>query len=210
MRGGAGAEAERFDGLTQLFHWLTAALVIGQFATAWGRELASDGHQAAALLTVHRSTGLLIWAVTMVRLVWRGRWGRRLPLPATMPALQRGLARANAWALYLLLAVQPLTGLAQELMRGKPFPLLIGHVPAVAARHRELVHLFHEIHEIGAWLLLALIGVHALAALGHHFILKDRVLVGMLPKFPGAGGNKPATAAVPTDINPATRTKDDA
>lgn len=210
MQGGAGEDSERFDAVTLAFHWLTVALVAGQFASAWTHDLAADGHQAASLLAIHRSTGVVLWTLTLARLVWRAGWGRRRPLPTTVPPLQRGLARANAWTLVTLLVVQPLTGLAQELMRGKPFALLIGHVPAIVARHRELVRAFHQIHEIGAWLLLALILAHALAALGHHFILRDGVLIGMLPKFPGAGGNKPPPAIVSTDNNPSMRTQDDA
>ena len=191
MTDGVGArEPERFDAVTILVHWLTLAMVIAQFATAWLHGQASGGGQAAQVLLIHRSDGVLLWVLTLARLAWRATHGRKVPLPRATPRIQRLMARANEYALYGLLVVQPLTGLAQSVLRGKAFPLLFGDVPALTARHRELVRLVEAIHEKGAVLLLALIALHAGAALIHHFILRDGVLRAMLPKFSGAAGNK--------------------
>lgn len=176
-----GVQADRFDRVTMSIHWITLALIAILFASAWMRGMAEGGEQAATLLFAHRSAGVLLWGLTVARLVWRYSWGRHPALPGTVPTVQRAAAGANAALLYILLLLQPLAGIAQSLLRGKPFELLFGTVPALIPRDRDLTHLFHDLHEQGAWLLLGLIALHALAALTHHFVLRDRVLLAMLP-----------------------------
>jgi len=171
----------RFDTPTIWMHWLTLALICILFGTAWLSGPEANFAQAAVLLLVHRSAGVLIWGLTVMRLVWRWSKGHRPALPHDMGALQRFAARANEVALYALLVLQPLTGLAQSLFPGKAFALFFGMVPALVARDRSLTHFTRDVHEYGAWALLALIGVHALAALFHHFVVRDHVLKAMLP-----------------------------
>ncbi|MDB5691116.1 MAG: cytochrome [Alphaproteobacteria bacterium] len=173
--------AARFDGVTIAVHWVTLLLVLFLFASAWARDLAEDGARAETLLAAHRSIGLLLWMLTLARLAWRFTGGVHPPLPDSASASQLWAARATEYALYILLAVQPLTGLAQSVLRGKPFGLLVGTMQAIAPRDRALVHLFHDLHEEAAWLLLALIGLHAAAALFHRLVLRDAVLQSILP-----------------------------
>jgi cytochrome b561 len=170
--------ARRFDGLSQTFHWLSLLLVAGQFASAW--SLHAAGHPAL-LLTVHRSLGSLLWALTLGRALWRTT-GARLPaFPAEMAPWRQGVAKLNEYGLYALLLAQPLTGLLHSLARGKPFDLFLWTVPALMARDKPLAALMRQIHEASAWALLALIALHALAALHHAVIRRDRVLQRMLP-----------------------------
>ena len=173
--------AERFDAPTIWIHWLTLALICILFVTAWLRDPEASAPQAAALLVVHRSSGVLIWMLTVMRMAWRWLRGYRPALPAGMGNLQRFAAHANEYALYGLLALQPLTGLAQSLFPAKPFALFFGTVPALFARNRPLTHFARDFHEYGAWALLGLIAIHALAALHHHFVKHDAVLKSMLP-----------------------------
>jgi cytochrome b561 len=171
---------QRFDDLSIWLHWITLALVIAQFSSAWLLSAAS-GNQAAALLGFHRSLGVVIWLVTVCRLAWRTLFAALPPFPDSMPKFQQQMAKLNEYSLYALLILQPFTGLAYTLFRGRPFPLLLWQVPKVIPGDRALSDLFHEIHQIGALALLSLIGVHALAALFHRFILKDNILQRMLP-----------------------------
>jgi len=174
-------DTERFDALSIALHWLALVLLVALFATAWGRSFAEDGATAALLLALHRSSGLLLWALTVARIAWRLTRGTQpAPLPP-LPRAQRIAARVTQHALYALLIAQPLLGLAHSLLRGKPFDLLVVTVPALVARDAELSHRLHELHAQAAWLLLGLIGLHALAALFHRFVLRDRVLQSMLP-----------------------------
>jgi cytochrome b561 len=175
------AAPHRFDTVTIALHWASALLILGVFASAWSRGLATDRDSAAALLALHRSMGVALWALVVLRLGWRFSRGRRPALPASMHPLQVLAARLNEAALYVLMVLQPLTGLAQSLARGRPFPLFGLEVPAAMARDRALASALHGIHELTAWALLGLIGLHAAAALLHGLVLRDGVLETMLP-----------------------------
>ncbi len=175
---------QRYDGVSMMLHWLTLLLLIVLFGSMWLREQVSDGDRASLLLTVHRSTGALVWAITLGRLSWKQHFGRAPTLPSTMPKAQQWAAHGNAFMLYLFLIIQPVTGFVQSIARGKPFPLLGLVVPPVMPRSRHLTHLFHGIHEISATVLLVLIGLHTCAALYHGFVKRDGVLPAMLPVRP--------------------------
>jgi cytochrome b561 len=172
---------KRFDSTTIWIHWTTLLLIVVMFGTAFARGSASDGDTAAFLLTVHRSTGVLLWLVTLGRVVWKYSAGHAPALPFGTPVIQRLAARITEYGLLALLILQPITGFLQSIARGKPFALFGASFPSVMARHRDLTHLFAAIHEKGALILLALIAVHTLAALLHHFFLRDDVLRTMLP-----------------------------
>jgi len=176
------ARPVRYDRVSIGFHWMTSLLLIAMFGSAWALRGAEDAGSAARLLALHRSTGVLIWLVTLSRLGWRLLVTLPPALPATVGTAQRIAAKANQAALYALLLLQPITGFLQSVWRGKPFQLFGVLFPAVAPRNKPLTHLFENVHETCAILLLALIGFHALAALFHGFIRRDGVLETMLPK----------------------------
>lgn len=186
-----GDDRRRFDSLTIALHWVTVTLIACMFASAW-LLLASDREHAAILLTIHRSLGVVTWAVAIVRLAWRISLAYLPPFPHNMPKVQQRLAKASEYGLYALLLFQPLTGLAQSLMRGRSFMLFAWRVPKVMAGDKPLTALFHQIHALSAWVLLALIGLHVLAALFHRFVLRDEVLQSILP------WRRIAAVAVPT------------
>ena len=171
--------AGRFDLTSIAFHWLSVALVTEQIATALllGRGIADS----SVLLNVHRSMGALTWIVVATRLVWRHYFAYIPPFPRSMPKLQQQIAKLNEYGLYGLLLLQPLTGLAMTLFRGRPFALFFLEVPAPLSRDPAISSFLLLAHRVGAWGLLALIGLHAAAALLHAFILRDGVLQRMLP-----------------------------
>ena len=98
-----------------------------------------------------------------------------------MPKLQQWIANANEYGLYALLLVQPITGIGDVLFHGRPFMLFVWQVPALLTPDPTIRGLFQEAHEFGAKALLALIGLHAGAALFHGLVLRDGVLQRMLP-----------------------------
>ena len=177
-------EDDRFDPTSIVLHWLTALLIVVQFVSVWAHE--AVGHQsdlAAALLSLHRSTGILIWIVVVARLSWRRYFAYLPPFPPSMPKLQQIIAKANEYGLYLLLLVQPITGLARVLLRAQPFDLFVWQVPALLESDPDLRSFFVEAHAIGAKALMVLIGLHAGAALFHRLVLRDGVLQRMLPRM---------------------------
>jgi len=178
------AAPRRFDAVTIGLHWITVALIIGMFASAWSIGLAQDPAQAGLILTLHRSLGATVWVLAACRLAWRLTLACLPPFPATMPKAQQWAAKLSEYGLYAILLVQPITGMAQSVARGRPFVLFAWEAPKVMVRDKGLTHLFGQIHAITAWILLGLIALHVAAALFHHLVLKDEVLASMLPWKP--------------------------
>jgi cytochrome b561 len=175
-------ESGRFDQISIALHWLTVLLITVQFASAWLREAVDhESGLAVAILATHRTTGVLTWIAGLARLAWRSCFAYLPPFPESMPKLQRSIAKANEYGLYALLFAQPITGLGRGLFGDKPFELFIWQVP-VLEPNPAIHSLLGEVHEFGAKVLLALIGLHAGAALFHRLVLRDGVLQRMLPR----------------------------
>jgi len=174
---GPRARAGRFDQVSIALHWVTALLIVAQLTTAW--VMSRIGDDIPAPLTAHRSIGVLIWIVVSARLAWRRIFAHLPPFPASMSKFKQRLAKLNEYGLYGLLLVEPLAGVGHTLFRGRI--LFVWQVPAVLAPDKKISHMFHAIHEFGAWALLALIALHVTAALFHSLILRDGVFQRMLP-----------------------------
>jgi cytochrome b561 len=183
--------AGRFDHVSIALHWITAGLVAGQLATAW--RVGQGGHGAMAALTAHRSLGLLIWLVVLGRLVWRRYFAYLPPFPPSMSHRRQKIAKLNEFGLYAVLLFQPLTGLANTLLRGRAFALFAWRAPAILPPAGTAAQVFGAAHELGAALLLALLALHIGAALFHEFWLRDGVFRRMLPWTP----RRPAGAPFP-------------
>jgi superoxide oxidase len=173
------AKARRFDQMSIALHWLTVILIVAQLTTAW--VMSQGGDDTPALLTAHRSIGVLTWIVVAARLIWRRGFAYLPPFPASMSKLQQRVAKLNEYGLYGLLLIEPLTGVGSTLFWGRPFMLFVWQVPALLAPNKIISHIFDSIHEFGVWALLALIAAHVTAALFHGLILRDGVLQRMLP-----------------------------
>jgi cytochrome b561 len=173
---------QRYGALAQLFHWLVALGFVGQFALAWYMEGLPNGPFKIELYNLHKSIGVTILALAVLRIAWR--WANPVPpMPEGSARWEVLASRASHVLLYAFLFAQPLSGLIFSLYSS--FPTLIygvslpspGAVPWVESA-------FMAVHYWLSWAILALVGVHVAAALRHHFILRDSVLVRMLP---GAG-----------------------
>jgi cytochrome b561 len=170
-----------FDALTIALHWSTLFLILGLLGTALLHNETRDHSLAGLLLHIHRSLGVTIWALTALRLGWRLTRARMPAFPVSMTASHRLIVRLSEYGLYALLLFQPGTGLGQTLLQGRPFEVFGWNAPAIFAKDLPLAGAFREAHELGAWCLIALVSMHALAALIHHFILRDDVLETMAP-----------------------------
>jgi cytochrome b561 len=170
-----------FDALTIALHWSTLFLILGLLGTALLHNETHDRSPAGLLLHIHRSLGVTIWALTALRLGWRLTRARMPAFPVSMTTSHRLIVHLSEYGLYALLLCQPGTGLGQTLLQGRPFEVFGWNAPAIFAKDLPLAGDFREAHELGAWCLIALAGMHALAALIHHFILRDDVLETMAP-----------------------------
>ncbi len=170
-----------YDGLTIALHWTTLALVLIQFASALSIDRLGEPALGRLALTIHRSSGVALWVLVALRLLWRFTGMKLPPFPATMHRWHIAAAHLSEYGLYALLLLQPLSGLADTLFRGHGFDLFVWQVPKLVARDRTLATSAHLVHVFGAYALAGLVTLHAGAALFHRFVLNDGVLDAMLP-----------------------------
>ncbi len=162
-------------------HWGLALLVIlqialGLLAISWYRSPAK-----IELFVWHKSIGMLILALMLLRVLWRCVNPTPL-LPATMPRLERHLAGASHLLLYLSLLALPLSGWVVSSASNIPFRLFwLWPLPAIVAPDKALEHAAETVHLTAVVVLCALLVLHIGAALRHHFVLRDNILRRMLP-----------------------------
>lgn len=170
--------ADRYDAVTIAFHWATAVLVVAQWIGAQVIDVFPAGSPRVDARSVHITGGLLLAVLLLMRLAWRTTRGRRLPLADT-GALNL-LAKGTHWGLYALLVMMVLVGMFLVWVRGDSLFNLFS-IPAYDPGNRALSHQVQELHGTIGWMILALAGLHAAAALVHRYVWRDAVLGRMLP-----------------------------
>jgi cytochrome b561 len=180
----------RYGAVGQTLHWVIVVLIITQYVLASfaaEAEAAKAAHPAAALLQFqwlarHKSVGLTIFALAVVRLLWRW-FSPPPPLPATMPRWQVVAAKLSHYGFYALLFAMPLSGLVMSAAANYPVSYFgLFTLPDLVAPDEGLKHLMEEVHETLFVCLVALASLHIAAALKHHFVDHDDVLCRMLPR----------------------------
>jgi len=168
--------------LPQAIHWLTAIFVVagwllGTFIDDFSRPV------HAAMLVVHMALGQCVIALLAIRLAWRFIDPPPPPEKTRFGHMQERAATLIHYALYALLLAVPCLGIIVQLTRGNALPIF-GVWDVVSPWHadRALARSVLKVHEYLANTLVALAGLHAAAALMHHWILGDRTLVRMLPR----------------------------
>ena len=173
-------ENESYGIVALALHWIVAAFVIVQLGL--GLYAASLPLSLARLqwLSRHKSLGLAILALMLLRLAWRSM-NRPPALPRSMPGWERSAASATHWLLYALLVLVPLSGWLHASAAGLSvnwFGLV--QVPDLLPKNPGLSDLFKQAHRVLVASLAVLLLVHIGAALRHAFVLHDGVLHRML------------------------------
>ncbi|HEX5960850.1 MAG TPA: cytochrome b [Rhodanobacteraceae bacterium] len=175
--------------LVRAFHWSIAALILAQAVI--GLSMVQMGLTPAKVrvFALHKSIGLTILALVLLRIAWR-LTERRPADPAAMPAWQRSAARATHLALYVLTLAIPLSGWWFNSASNAPLVWFgLFDIPSLTGGYapdwkpRALL-----LHQTLFWLLVALLALHVGAALWHHFRQRDGVLRRMLLGPPGKTG----------------------
>jgi cytochrome b561 len=191
MRPISSISLSTYNGPARFFHWATVLLLASQYAIAWTMPDVHRGTRPVGLIAWHVSMGMLILLLAAMRIVWRFAH----PAPSELPGTPRPLAaiaRLTHWLLYLLLIALPLMGWANASSRGWPsFMGAVLPLPRLSPEGSSFGHALGDWHKVFAWVLLALSGLHAAAALFHHFILRDATLRRMLPHRATTHSNAP-------------------
>lgn len=162
-------------------HWTIVLLVAVQFVTALAMPDIGPHTQPDTWIGLHFSIGVLILAVMAARLVHRLLYP--VPLEASQaPAWERSVALLTHRLFYLILLVGPLLGWASASAHRLTVSLFgLITLPSIAAPKARWALTAGDVHATGMWVLLALIGLHAAAALYHHVVRNDGTLRRMLP-----------------------------
>ena len=167
--------------VSQFFHWLIVALILFQYTWAWRIDNVEGFRARFELVTQHKTVGMTVLGLAVVRLLWR-LFNRSPPLPDHMQRWERIGAHTGHWLLYALIFAMPLTGWLYSSAAGLGDywwgPL---NFPSLVDSNESLEDIMARVHQVlGITLGVVAIG-HALAALRHHFWIKDDVLKRMLP-----------------------------
>ena len=175
------AEHPGYGGVAKFLHWLIVVLLIAQFAVAWTMPDINPRTPPDTLVDLHFSIGVTILFLALLRLVWR--WRYPVPLISdNVPAWQDWAARTTHALLYLLLFLLPILGWVDAGFRALPIHFYeMVTIPPIVPAVRSLAGRTGDIHTLLSYVLLGIVGLHVLAALYHHFWLRDRVLLRMLP-----------------------------
>ncbi|MBX3725660.1 MAG: cytochrome b [Xanthomonadales bacterium] len=171
----------RYQPLRIALHWLTLLLVVAAFVCIELRELYPRGSDPReALKAWHFTLGLSVLAITGVRLA--ARWAS--PAPPIVPAPPRWqhlAAGAVHLLLYGWLLIMPVLGWLLLSASGKPVLFWGLELPGLVAPDEALKNRVKDLHESLANVGYLLVGIHAAAALAHHFWFRDDTLRRMLP-----------------------------
>jgi cytochrome b561 len=175
----------RYGLVAIISHWLTAVTVVGLFVLGlWMTDLTYYDPWYKRGPDIHRSVGILLAMLVIWRLLWRLGNVQPSPLPSHR-SWERYSAKAAHFSLYLLMLVMFVSGYLITTAEGQALNVFTWFsIPAVVTGNdisaENLQDSAGDVHKIVAFTLIGLATVHALAALKHHLIDKDRTLVRML------------------------------
>jgi len=170
-----------WGGVTQLFHWGILLLIMLQYTLAYVMLDMPDSDQKWALFGWHQQMGLTILLLVFLRLWWR----ERNPIPKDSKKAPRWdalLSKTNIWILYLLMFSFPLSGFLMTTLGGHSINYFnLFTIPALMEGPNVYAETFLTAHIWISYILYVVVGLHILGGFYHHFIVKDKILLRMLP-----------------------------
>ena len=164
-------------------HWLAGALILCGFTLGLLLKDLPISPPTLRLVAYHKWIGITVFLLAVVRLGWR--WAHPAPPPVAMPEWQRRAAAATHALLYVLMLVIPLSGWVYSSASGVQVVYLgLVPLPDLVSKDKALAAVLKAVHVTLNYGLLALVCVHAGAAIKHHWVDRDDVLRRMLPFRP--------------------------
>jgi cytochrome b561 len=165
------------------FHWSIALLIFTQFALGWIAVSFRLSPTKIQLFIWHKSIGILILLLVVLRLTWRFL-NPSPALPADTPRGERVAARASHGLLYALMVAMPLSGWVINSAANIPFRVFWWlPLPAIVVPDKALEQIAKQVHFALFVAIVAVVVLHVAAALRHHFVKRNDVLVRMWPRW---------------------------
>jgi len=173
---------QSYSTVSKFLHWLTVALVIAAWLLGtFGDELPRGAARSTGLF-VHIFAGLGILIALVARLLWRVIDPPPQPEITPFGGWLELLGKLTHVALYVLLAATPILGILLQFARGDALPVFgLTEIASPWAMDRSFARSIKEVHETLSNILMVLAAFHALAAMIHHWVWRDRTLERMLP-----------------------------
>lgn len=179
------APAARYSRTAIVLHWVLGLAILGLFGVGLYMTSLPFSPARLKLYNWHKWAGITLLALSVVRLLWRATH-RPPALPANianaMPAWQHWAHHGTHYAMYALFFLVPLIGWAYSSAAG--FPIVVFGVlplPDFVPVDKALAELIKPFHELSAFALVGLAGLHIAAALKHQLVDKDGLIGRMLP-----------------------------
>ena len=178
--GDMAAAAPGYTAVARFLHWLIAALVL--FMLPLGVVIAYEwgGPAQTFLYNLHKSIGATLIPLVIIRLLYRLTHPAP-PLPDDLHPAQRFAAQATHWALYVLILAQPIIGYIMTSAYPAPVPFFgLFNLPSIWPENRPLSDALVLVHRNLGIAIAVIAAMHIGAALHHHFVRKDRLLMRMI------------------------------
>jgi cytochrome b561 len=180
-----GTRTDHYPATSKLLHWLVAACVLVTVPVAIVMDRIGQGPTQDSLYNLHKSLGVLILVLMVLRLINRLVAGALAP-EAEIEPWQRAVSSIVHTSLYVLLLAMPIVGYIANSAYGASTPFFgLFELPSIVGKNEELATRLFTLHRWVGWLVILLVLMHISAALYHHFIRRDAVLKRMLPRALG-------------------------
>jgi len=173
----------KFGAITKLFHWAIALLVLIAICLVYYTKWVLPPHSPTGgylINNLHKPIGMTILGLAILYLIWRFS-NTRPSFPSSMQPWEKIAAKLVHYLLFLSIILMPISGFIMSVAAGYPpnyFDLY--QVPQFIQKNEAMAKFFFETHGIVGNITIALVAIHLLAALKHHFINRDDVLTRML------------------------------
>ena len=171
--------ADRYDPVAMSLHWIIAGLVLFLAALGLSWDYFPRGTRPF-WLNIHAIVGLVFFALVIARAAWRATH-KPPELPADVDQLSKTLSHPLHLLMYGLMLTIAVLGIVAFIWHGRVFNFGLFTLDFGVASTRAVFHPAQSYHALAVYGLLGLIGLHAAAALWHHFWRRDGVLARMLP-----------------------------
>lgn len=162
-----------------ILHWLMAVMIIGNLAGGFLHDFVpKEGGQRALVMGMHKGFGLIIIALTLIRIGWRVA-NPPPAFPHYFTSGERLLAKAAHGAFYLLMLAIPFTGWAMADRNDRPLTVFGSVEVPKFGFDKGLADAAHELHETLGWVMLALLALHIIGLVKHLVLDRDNLLVRM-------------------------------